>query len=109
MTNLLQNAFKFTAEGGHVSLRAHADAGRLVLEIEDECGGFPEHVEGSFDPFAERRRSDRSGLGLGLAMARKAMHAHGGDIHIDNLPEKGCICVIEMPLAAGSAASSRTT
>ena len=41
ITNLLQNAFKFTAEGGHVSLRAHADAGRLLLEVEDECGGFP--------------------------------------------------------------------
>lgn len=109
VTNLLQNAFKFTAEGGHVSLRAHADAGRLVLEIEDECGGFPEHLEVSFEPFAERRRSDRSGLGLGLAIARKAMHAHGGDIHIDNLPGKGCICVIEMPLAACATASPGTT
>jgi signal transduction histidine kinase len=99
VTNLLQNAFKFTAEGGHVSLRAHAHAGRLVVEVEDECGGFPEHAEVAFDPFAERRRSDRSGLGLGLAIARKAMHAHGGDIHIHNLPGKGCICVMEMPLS----------
>jgi signal transduction histidine kinase len=99
ITNLLQNAFKFTAEGGHVSLRAHAHAGRLVVEVEDECGGFPEHAEISFEPFAERRRSDRSGLGLGLAIARKAMHAHGGDIHIHNLPGKGCICVMEMPLS----------
>ena len=41
VTNLLQNAFKFTADWGHVSLRAHADAGRLLLEVEDECGGFP--------------------------------------------------------------------
>jgi signal transduction histidine kinase len=37
--------------------------------------------------------------GLGLAIARKAMDAHGGDIHIHNLPGKGCICVMEMPLS----------
>jgi K+-sensing histidine kinase KdpD len=60
VTNLVQNAFKFTAEGGHVSLRAHAEAGRLILEVEDECGGFPEHAEVSFEPFAERRRGDHS-------------------------------------------------
>jgi signal transduction histidine kinase len=108
VTNLVQNAFKFTAEGGHVSLRAHAEAGRLILEVEDECGGFPEHAEVSFEPFAERRRGDRSGLGLGLAIARKAMHAHGGDIHIHNLLGKGCICVMEMPLSPSAVAASRS-
>jgi K+-sensing histidine kinase KdpD len=79
--------------------RASQRAGRLILEVEDECGGFRELAEVSFEPFAERRRGDRSGLGLGLAIARKAMHAHGGDIHIHNLPGKGCICVMEMPLS----------
>jgi len=109
VTNLLQNAFKFTAEGGHVSLRARAEQGRLVIEVEDECGGFPDHGERSFEPFGDRRRSDRSGLGLGLSIARKAMHAHGGDIRIQNLPGKGCICVVEMPLAADAAPVPQTT
>jgi len=109
VTNLLQNAFKFTAEGGHVSLRAHAEQGRLFLEVEDECGGFPESADGSFEPFGERRRSDRSGLGLGLSIARKAMRAHGGDIHIQNLPGKGCICVVDMPLAADATPVPHTT
>ena len=101
VTNLLQNAFKFTAEGGHVSLRAHAEERRLYLEVEDECGGFPEHGEAPpFEPFSDRRGSDRSGLGLGLSIARKAIRAHGGDIQIQNLPVIGCICVVELPLAA---------
>jgi signal transduction histidine kinase len=100
VTNLLQNAFKFTAEGGHVSLRAHADEGRLFLEVEDECGGFPEYGEGSFEPFCDSRRSDHSGLGLGLSIARKAIRAHDGDIHIQNVPGKGCICIVELPRAA---------
>jgi hypothetical protein len=98
--NLLHNAFKNTAAGGHVALRAHAAAGRLVVEIEDECGGFPEDKGDLFQVFGDRRGHDRSGLGLGLSIARKAMRAHGGDIHVRNMPGKGCVFVIEMPLAA---------
>jgi nitrogen fixation/metabolism regulation signal transduction histidine kinase len=44
-------------------------------------------------------RNDRTGLGLGLSLARKAVRAHGGDIHIRNFPDKGCVFVIDTPLA----------
>ena len=49
---------------------------------------------------AERRGSDRSGLGLGLSIARKAVRAHAGEIRIHNMPGKGCIFIIDVPLAA---------
>ena len=97
--NLLHNAFKYTPPGGHVVLRARAEQRRLVLEIEDECGGMSEHKD-LFQAFGDRRGSDRSGLGLGLSMARKAVRAHGGEIHIRNIPGKGCVFAIEVPLAA---------
>ena len=101
--NLLHNAFKNTPSGGHVILRAHAEARRLFVEVEDECGGLPQSKGDLFEVFGDRRGVDRSGLGLGLSIARKAMRAHGGDIHVRNIPGKGCIFVIEVPLAAEEA------
>ena len=98
--NLLHNAFKNTPPGGRVILRAHAEERRLLVEIEDECGGIPASSGDLFQVFGERRGSDRSGLGLGLSISRKAVRAHGGDIRIRNIPGTGCVFVIEVPLAA---------
>jgi len=102
--NLLQNAFKHTPAGGTVVLRARARGQRLLLEIEDECGGIPESSGDLFHPFGERRGTDRSGLGLGLSIARKAARAHDGDILVHNMPGKGCVFAIDVPLAAEAAA-----
>src|SRR5687768_13215192 len=101
--NLLNNAFKFTHIGGRVVLRAHRDEKRVCIEVEDECGGIPETKGDPFQPFGARRGKDRTGLGLGLSIARKAVRAHGGDIRIRNTPGKGCVFVIEVPLAAQDA------
>jgi len=98
--NLLHNAFKNTPSGGRVVLRARADAGRLLIEIEDECGGIPATKRDLFQGFGERRGRDRSGLGLGLSIARKAIRAHDGEITNRNLPGKGCVFIIDVPLAA---------
>jgi signal transduction histidine kinase len=97
--NLLHNAFKYTSAGGTVILRAVARGPRLLVEIEDECGGLPEHTGDLFQPFGDRRGADRSGLGLGLSIARKAARAHKGDIRVRNIPGKGCVFAIDVPLA----------
>jgi signal transduction histidine kinase len=98
--NLLNNAFKFTRSGGHVVLRAARDGPRVHIEVEDECGGIAgELPDVFFQPFAERRKHDRTGLGLGLSIARKAVRIHGGDISFRNLPGQGCVFVIDLPLA----------
>jgi len=102
--NLLNNAFKFTRAGGSVVLRAYHQDRRLRIEVEDECGGIPDSKGDPFQPFGDKRGSDRTGLGLGLAIARKAVRAHGGDIQIRNTPGKGCVFSIEIPLAADDAA-----
>jgi signal transduction histidine kinase len=98
VTNLLNNACKFTSAGGRVVLRARRKEGRLVIEVEDECGGIPTTSGDPFRSFSERRGSDRTGLGLGLSIARKAIRAHNGDIYVRNLPGKGCVFSIELPL-----------
>jgi len=101
--NLLHNAFKNTPPEGGVSLTAHALGQRLVVEVADECGGLPEVKKDLFQPFGERRGTDRSGLGLGLSMARQAVRAHDGEIRTRNVPGHGCVFAIELPLAvAGS-------
>ena len=101
VTNLLNNAFKFTPAGGHVVLRARTnEEARLLIEVADECGGIPSTEADPFQAFGVRRGRDRTGLGLGLSIARKAVRAHGGDIHMENLPGKGCVFVIDVALAA---------
>jgi signal transduction histidine kinase len=97
--NLLNNAFKFTPAGGRVTLRAHAEPHAVVIEVEDACGGIPASTGDPFRPFGERRGADRTGLGLGLSIARKAIRAQGGDITIQNLPDRGCIFSIRLPAA----------
>jgi len=102
--NLLHNAFKNTPSGGRVILRARAEQGRLLIETEDACGGLPPGKGDLFQKFGDRRGSDRSGLGLGLSIARKAVRAHGGEIAVRNLPGKGCVFVIDVPLGAAETA-----
>ena len=92
-----------TRPGGNVTLRAFASDANLCLEVEDECGGIPEEKGDLFRTFGDRRGRDRSGLGMGLSIARKAVRAHGGDIEIRNKPGYGCTFAICVPLAATTA------
>jgi signal transduction histidine kinase len=99
VTNLLSNAFKYTRPGGHVQLRARTNDDRhLLVEVEDECGGILDSEGDPLEWFGDgvRRGRDRTGLGRGLSIARKAVRAHGGDIHIRNVPDTGCIFIIDM-------------
>ena len=108
VTNLLSNAFKFTPAGGHVTLAAHREDVRVRISVADECGGFAEPRSNPFKAFGERRGSDRGGLGLGLSIARRAVRSHDGDIRIESTPGKGCVFIIDLPLAASGVQSLTT-
>jgi len=97
--NLVHNAFQYTHAHGQVTIRAHADRGRAFIDVEDECGGLERGDEGQARPFGDRRGAGRSGLGLGLSISRRAVTANGGEVHARNLPGKGCIFSVELPLA----------
>lgn len=103
--NLVHNALKFTARGGQIVIRAATSATRLVLSVEDQCGGIPDTAGELFRSFDDRRGFDRTGMGLGLSIARKVVRFHGGDIQVQNLPGTGCIFTIDMPLVAPPAHS----
>ena len=99
LTNLVRNAVKFSHAGGAVTVRARGTAERVVIEVEDSCGGLPlGAVQQAFAPFAQLG-ADRSGFGLGLAIAKQAADAHQGVIRVQDLPGKGCIFAIELPVS----------
>ena len=96
--NLLQNAFKFTRPHSTVTLRVGASADRVLIEIQDECGGLPGGDAASetlFRPF-EQRGADRTGLGIGLAFSRWGVEAHNGRLYARNV-DKGCVFTIDLP------------
>ena len=97
VVNLLQNAFKFTRPGTTVVLRVGASVERVLIEVEDECGGLPSgDVNELFRPF-EQRGADRTGLGLGLAFSRWGVEQNNGRIYARNLAEKGCVFTVDLP------------
>lgn len=96
--NLLQNAFKFTHPGSSVLLRARAAESRLLIEVEDRCGGLrPGSIERLFRPFSEHM-DETTGLGLGLCIARQSVEADGGGLGVRDLPGVGCVFTMDLPL-----------
>jgi hypothetical protein len=95
--NLLQNAFKFTRPRTTVTLRVGASAERVLIEIQDECGGLPAgNVNELFRPF-EQRGADRTGVGLGLAYSRWGAKVNDGRIYARSLPDRGCVFTVDLP------------
>ena len=97
VTNLLQNSFKFTQPHTEVVLRVRANAERVLIEVEDRCGGLP--GGGGDDLFRsfKQRSADRTGIGLGLAFCRWAVEASGGQIYARDMPGTGCVFTIDLP------------
>lgn len=95
--NLLQNAVKYSQRSTTVEVRGRTSAGRVIIEVEDACGGLPPgKVEAAFAPFV-RLDQQQTGFGLGLAIAKQAVDAHGGTLRVQNLPGKGCVFVLNLP------------
>ncbi len=98
LSNLVRNAVKFSVRGGTIHVRTRATEGRVIIEVEDACGGLPDGaVQKMFDPFVQQGR-DRSGFGLGLAIASQAVRAHHGTIRVHDLPGHGCVFALDIPM-----------
>jgi signal transduction histidine kinase len=94
---LLQNAFKFTHLQTEVTLDAYAVADQILIDVKDHCGGLSAtDVESMFQPF-EQNGVDRTGLGLGLSIARRSVEASDGVLSVRDIPGTGCVFTISLP------------
>jgi signal transduction histidine kinase len=108
LQNLVDNALQHTPKGGEVHIRARRENGWVLIEVQDSGQGIPSvdlpHV---FDRFyrgeKSRRRngSERGGVGLGLAIAKGFVEAHGGEIWVKSAPDQGANFCFRLPRSEG--------
>jgi signal transduction histidine kinase len=101
--NLLQNAFKFTQHRTEVALDVYALSDHILIDVKDHCGGLPPgDAERMFVPFTQNGE-DRTGLGLGLSIARRNVEANAGILSVRDVPGAGCVFTITLPRFAWKA------
>ncbi len=105
VVNLLDNSFKFTPEGGRITLRAKKKGNTIIVEVEDTGPGIPvdqqQHLfEAPYRIKSENKRG--SGLGLGLTLSKMLVELHGGKIWVESQEGKGSKFVFSVPLRSNT-------
>lgn len=106
ITHLLDNALKYSPSGTAVSVRAQLSDGRVTVSIANQGPGIPVDEQSSIFEKFYRGKNDRNlkGTGMGLAIAREIMAAHGQQIWVASQPGKGAEFFVSLPLARGAEA-----
>ncbi len=103
-SNLLDNAIKFTPDGGHVAVSLKRSGNAAVVEVRDTGIGI--ELEMQSKVFARFYRTDQArsheGAGLGLNIVKTICDVHGGTIHLSSLPGKGTVVTVSLPAAGGA-------
>jgi PAS domain S-box-containing protein len=101
LANLVTNALKFTHPGGRITLRSEQDLGCVRFAVEDTGVGIPaDDLPHVFDRYWQKRRSGgEAGVGLGLAIVRGIVDAHGGHLAVESTPGKGSQFSFTIPTA----------
>ena len=108
LNNLISNAVKYSAPGTRVRVRARARGDAVELAVEDEGQGIPEKEQDRlFKPFSSTSVKATGGersTGLGLAITKKIVDAHGGTIEVESEPGEGSTFSVTLPVAPGAVA-----
>jgi two-component system, OmpR family, sensor histidine kinase BaeS len=97
LTNLLANALRYTSSGGMVTVRYQQAEGQAVIDVQDSGAGIPpEELPHIFERFY--KSTDSGGMGLGLAIAKKLVEAHGGTITADSTAGLGTKMRVMLPI-----------
>jgi signal transduction histidine kinase len=102
LANLVSNALRYTPEGGVITLSAEADDGRVLLRVSDTGPGIePAHLPLVFKRFyrADDARPANGESGLGLAIAKSLVEAHGGTIQVESAVGQGATFTVALPAA----------
>jgi signal transduction histidine kinase/DNA-binding response OmpR family regulator len=100
ISNLVGNAIKFTPADGRIEITAEVGTGEAIVHVRDNGPGIPaEQLPHIFSRFWQGRNTDRRGIGLGLAIARGIVTAHGGRIWVESSPGAGATFSFAIPLA----------
>jgi signal transduction histidine kinase len=103
-SNLVGNAVKFTPEGGTITLSAIRILGAVRCEVRDTGAGIPaDQLPKIFGKFWQAKKSDKRGVGLGLAIARGIVEAHGGTVGVKSELGKGTVFSFTLPAWADDA------
>ena len=110
LSNLVSNAIKYSPHGGGIEVRAASIDDRIRVDVVDEGLGIPAAVQAHvFEPFFrvdDPARAGIGGTGLGLALAREIVRAHGGEISVASVEGGGSTFSFELPRAAAPSAVS---
>ena len=100
LINLLENSLRYTPDKSPVEIMAEVSAFAVKISVADHGPGIPEGLENQlFEKFYRvRHEAAQSGVGLGLAICRSIIEAHGGKIQAQNRPEGGAIFSFVIPL-----------
>ncbi|MBX6363800.1 MAG: PAS domain S-box protein [Gemmatimonadetes bacterium] len=99
-SNLIGNAIKFTPAGGRITVATTPGDGEVVCSVADTGTGIPcEHLPHLFDWFWQARRTGRGGAGLGLAITKGIVEAHGGRVWVESEPGAGSTFHFTVPVA----------
>ncbi|MSQ26813.1 MAG: GHKL domain-containing protein [Dehalococcoidia bacterium] len=111
LSNLLDNAIKYTPRGGTIAINTTAESNMVVTAVADTGVGIPrEHISHVFERFYKVERSRREGgTGLGLAIVKHIVQAHGGEVRVESREGEGSVFSFSLPAAptarSGSPAS----
>lgn len=98
VTNLIGNAMRHTLSGGKISVAATPRAGEVVVAVADTGGGIPaEHLPRIFDKFMQVPGAPSGGAGLGLAISKQIVEAHGGQISVESEVNRGTTFTFTLP------------
>jgi len=102
LTNLTHNAIKYSEESGEVEIRLNRHGNEFVIEVQDHGKGIPEEdIPLIFEKFYQSKATrGHSGIGLGLAIAKHIVEAHGGKIHAQSRVGKGSVFYFSIPVSA---------
>ncbi len=102
--NLLDNAVKYTDPGGSVVIHAFERDNELMVDVRDSGRGISQdRLPFVFDAFY-RAAPDQNGAGLGLAISKNIIEAHGGKMWVDSTPGRGSLFVFSLPKTASATA-----